>query len=441
MDQSLRYEKDRDEPQIETLMDFSDSMGILRAAEKCNGSGDCRKPEFAGGTMCPSYRATKDEKDSTRARANALREFLTRSDQSNPFDREELKRAFDLCLSCKACASECPSNVDVAAFKAEFLYQYQKENGVSFRTKMFAENAKWNQLGSLFPWLTNTLMNTRLSKQIMGIAPERKIPALSGIPLNRWIKKQPSSKKARNKQTGQVYLFVDEFSNFYETEIGKDCIRLFSKLGYEVLTVDHVESGRSYISKGLLDQAKKMADKNVSIFKDLLSEDTPMIGIEPSAILTFRDEYLRLADDREAALEIAKHVYTAEEFVNLEVKKGKISSKQFNDKRKQIKIHGHCQQKSLSNIESTFKMLNLPVNYEVSIMNTGCCGMAGSFGYEKEHYEISMKVGEASLFPKIRKAGTHVEISAAGTSCRHQILDGTRRKSKHPISLLAEALK
>ena len=174
MDQSLRYEVDRVEPEIKTIQDFSDSQGIIRAAEKCNGSGDCRKLASAGGTMCPSYRATKNEKDTTRARANALREFLTNSDQPNKFDHKELKEVFDLCLSCKACASECPSNVDIAALKSEFLYQYQKENGISFRTRMFADNVKWNKLGSIAPKLTNAILNTPFAKTYNGYRSEKK---------------------------------------------------------------------------------------------------------------------------------------------------------------------------------------------------------------------------------------------------------------------------
>ena len=441
MDASLRYESDREEPEIETIQDFSDSEGILRAAEKCNGSGDCRKPVFAGGTMCPSYRATKNEKDSTRARANVLREFLTNSDKANRFDHEELKEVFDLCLSCKACASECPSNVDVAALKAEFLYQYQKVNGVSFRTRLFADNVKYNKLGSILPAVTNSVLKLNLSKKIMGVAKQRSIPKLAQKTTKKWYKKNKKRFETNYYPNGQVYLFVDEFTNYYDDQIGKDCIITLSKLGYEVVITDHEESGRSFISKGLLDEAKNIANINIDFFKEKINQNTPLVGIEPSAVLTFRDEYLRLADDNKNARLIADHTYTIEEFIEKEIQKGKIRKNQFTGKTKKIKVHGHCQQKSLSNMKATFSMLNLPKNYEVSIMNTGCCGMAGSFGYEKEHYEISMQVGEDTLFPKIRNYGRDVEIIAAGTSCRHQILDGTKRRAKHPISLFKEALK
>jgi len=441
MDASLRYVPDREEPVIETILDFSDSEGILKAAEKCNGSGDCRKPVFAGGTMCPSYRATKNEKDSTRARANVLREFLTNSDKANRFDHEELKEVFDLCLSCKACASECPSNVDVAALKAEFLYQYQKENGISFRTRLFADNVKYNKLGSLMPSVTNMLLNTSLAKRFIGVAVERSIPKLAQTTTVKWYKKHQDQFVKKQYPKGQVYLFIDEFTNFYDDIIGRDCIEALSKLGYEVIITDHKESGRSFISKGLLDQARELANYNVDFFKDKINKDAPLVGIEPSALLTFRDEYLRLAEDKESAKEISKFAYTIEEFIEKEIEKGNIREHQFTLKTKNIKVHGHCQQKSLSNMKATFSMLSLPKNYQVSIMNTGCCGMAGSFGYEKEHYELSMQVGEDTLFPKIRNYGHDIEIIASGTSCRHQIMDGTKRSAKHPISLFKEALK
>ena len=435
MDKSLRYSIDRKEPEIKTIQDFSDNQGILKLAEKCNGSGDCRKPASAGGAMCPSYRATKDEKDTTRARANTLREFLTNSKRSNKFNHQELKEVFDLCLSCKACASECPSNVDVAALKSEFLYQYQEENGYSFRNSMFANNVKYNKIGSLFPSLTNLVLNTYVTKSIMGISLKRSVPKLTPKTLKSWYKKQThsSSKKI-------IYVFCDEFTNFYDTEIGKDTVIVLKRLGYNPTFIKHPESGRSFISKGFLKEAKDIANKNVSIFKDLITNKTPLIGIEPSAILTFRDEYIRLADDVNSAKIIAKNTFTIEEFLKNEFEKGNIRTNQFTTEKKSIKIHGHCHQKALSSTHATFSILNIPENYSPTIMNTGCCGMAGSFGYEKEHYKISMQVGEDTLFPKIRNTSKETEIIASGTSCRHQILDGTNRYAKHPITVLREAI-
>lgn len=435
MDKSLRYEVDRKEPIIKTIQDFSESEGILKLAEKCNGSGDCRKSAEAGGTLCPSYRATKNEKDTTRARANTLREFLTNSDKENKFNHKELKEVFDLCLSCKACANECPSNVDVATLKAEFLYQYQETNGYSFRSKLFANNAKYNKLGSKLPTITNILTNTRLAKKIMGVATERSVPKLAKQTLNTWYKKRTTQEKNKT-----VYLFSDEFTNFYDAEIGKDAVILLEKLGYTPKIIKHLESGRSYISKGFLKEAKEIANENVNIFKDLITENTPLIGVEPSAILTFRDEYIRLADDKNNAKEIAKNTFTFEEFLEKENTKGNIDHSLFVNDEKTLKIHGHCHQKALSSTHATFSILNIPKNYKVTIMNTGCCGMAGSFGYEKEHYKVSMQVGEDTLFPKVRKCSSNTEIVAAGTSCRHQIYDGTKRIAKHPITILKEAI-
>ncbi len=443
MDKSLRYEPDSEKPEIKTVLDFSSSQGILREAEKCNGSGDCRKlPEF-GGTMCPSYRATRDEKDTTRARANALREVLTNSKKPNKFDSKELKTVFDLCLSCKACASECPSSVDVASLKAEFQYQYQKANGVSWRTKLFAYNNRLNDFGSKFPGLTNFVFSNKITSSVLkktfGIAKNRSLPLISNKSLDKVVQSS-KSKVINNEFIKEVYFFNDEFTNHLDTSIGVDAIDLLKALNYNVKFVNHHESGRSFLSKGLLEQAKELANKNISVFKDLVSEDAPLIGIEPSAILTFKDEYLRLADDKSSAENIAKHAYLIEEFIQKEIELGNIKSSQFTSEEKTIKFHGHCHQKALLNQSSSFAVLNLPKNYKVTIIPSGCCGMAGSFGYEKEHYEVSMQIGEQTLFPAIRNANDEVQISANGTSCRHQIKDGTQRVALHPITILKEAL-
>jgi Fe-S oxidoreductase len=441
MDENLRFEAGRVEPDIKTIQDFSDSLGVLRAAEKCNGSGDCRKPASAGGTMCPSYRATRNEKDTTRARANALREFLTHSEKENKFDHKELYEVFELCISCKACASECPSNVDVAALKSEFLYQYQKVNGFSLRNKIFAHNAKLNKLGSIFPEITNFIVNKSFVKRAMGIASKREVPLLASKSFRKWHEANKPQSEKRDFPNGKVYLFCDEFTNYYDVQVGIDAFELLTVLGYEVVVVKHEESGRAFISKGFLEEAKAIANINVGIFSSIISNDTPLIGIEPSAILTFRDEYLRLADDKESAEGLAKNVFTVEEFFKNEIATNKIHSGQFSDAEMQIKIHGHCHQKSLSSVEATFAMLNLPTNNKVTIYNSGCCGMAGSFGYETEHYEISMQMGEDTLFPKIRTTDEAALISAAGTSCRHQIFDGTSRKAQHPVTILRNCLK
>lgn len=443
MDDALRYQAGRVEPEIETVLDFSKSQGILREAEKCNGSGDCRKlPEF-GGTMCPSYRATRNEKDTTRARANVLREFLTNSNKSNRFNHQELKDVFDLCLSCKACSSECPSSVDVASLKAEFQYQYQKENGVSLRTKLFAYNNKLNSYGSQFSKLTNFVFSngytSLILKKSLGVAKQRSLPLISSKSLSK-VFKNTENEITKKNISKSVMLFIDEFTNHLDTQIGIDAIALLKALNYNIKVVDNVESGRSFISKGLLEQAKKLANKNIKIYKNIVSENVPLIGIEPSAIYTFKDEYLKLADDKISAKAIAKNTFLIEEFIQKEIELGHIRPEQFTAKAKNIKFHGHCHQKAMSNQLSSFAVLNLPKNYKVTIIPSGCCGMAGSFGYEKEHYEISMQIGEQTLFPAVRKSPVNTVIAANGTSCRHQIKDGTQRKAKHPISILREAL-
>jgi Fe-S oxidoreductase len=305
---------------------------------------------------------------------------------------------------------------------------------------LFANNAKLNKLGSLVPKLSNLVLNTSVAKSFMGVAQERSVPKLASKTLKKWFKNSNIISKAVKKPSKTIYLFCDEFTNFYDVEIGKDAFYLLEKLKYNLKIINHEESGRSYISKGFLKEAKQICDKNIAIFKDIISEETPLIGIEPSAILTFRDEYIRLAEDKLSAKKIAKHTFTFEEFLAKEIQKGNIDESKFTSKEKTIKIHGHCHQKALSGTNSSFQMLNLPKNYKVTILNSGCCGMAGSFGYEKEHYKVSMQVGEDTLFSKVRNCSSDIEIAAAGTSCRHQIYDGTKRIAKHPITLLKEAL-
>jgi len=441
MDKSLRYEVDREEPEIDTLMDFSDSEGILKAAEKCNGSGDCRKSHHMNGAMCPSYQASKNEKDTTRARANALREFLTNSEKSNRFDQQELKDVFDLCLSCKACASECPSNVDIAALKAEFLYNYQESNGYSLRSKLFAYNTQLNALGSKFPGLTNAIYDSKvfgdLLKKTSGVASERSLPKVYRFNFERHLKKFRVKRTDLSKK--RVVLYLDEFVKYLDVEVGQDAIELLCKLGYDV-ELFYAESGRTYLSKGFLKQAKKLVAKNMEGLKDILSQGLPIVGLEPSAILSFRDEYQRLYHDKDQLKKLASNSFLIEEFLASEIAAGHITADSFTDEERTIKIHNHCHQKALSNQKVTFDVLNLPKNYKVSIIASGCCGMAGSFGYEKEHYETSMQVGGLKLFPAIKKSTEDVIIAANGTSCRHQIKDGTKREAQHPVSILRQAL-
>ncbi len=447
MNTVMRYEPNKPTPTFETILDFSDTGGILQLAEKCNGSGDCRKLPLSGGTMCPSYMATRNEKETTRARANTLRTFLTESTNANPFNHKEIKEVMDLCISCKGCSSECPSNVDMSSLKAEFLHQYYQSNGVPLRAKAFANINRLNKLGSFAPSISNYFLNNKLPsgillKKILGIAPKRSLPKIQKISLRSWYKKNSSILKNKGKSKGLVYLFCDEFTNYNDTPIGIKSIQLLTRLGYEVKMIAHPESGRAALSKGLLPMAQKVAIENVDIFSSIISEDTPLIGIEPSAILSFRDEYPRLVaeKDRQKAKDLAKNVLLIDEFIAHEIKSGNITSDQFTKDHKQVLLHGHCHQKALSSVEHSAWLLGLPHNYSVEVIPSGCCGMAGSFGYEKEHYEVSMQIGELVLFPAIRQAKPDVIIAAPGTSCRHQITDGTGRKGLHPIEILYDAL-
>lgn len=439
IDADLRYEVNRKEIQLETILNFNAEGGMLRLAEKCNGSGDCRKTHLSGGTMCPSYMATKNEKDTTRARANILREYLTQSDSDRErWTSEEVKRALDLCLSCKACKSECPSNVDMASLKAEFTYQYHKQKGTPLRSKLFGHVERLNRLGSIAPRISNWLNGTSFMKDFMGLAEQRNAPSLANQTLHKWF---ASRRKKGESAQQKLYLFFDEFTNYYDVEVGKAAIQLLQVLGYEVLEAPIRDSGRAYLSKGMLVEAKQLANKNVEALDSLITEDSPLIGIEPSAILSFRDEYLRLVDRTEfSGSAIVKHSYTIEEFLVQEFEAGKFSAELFTLAHKQIVLHGHCHQKALSEVSYSSRLMSIPQNYHVETLNTGCCGMAGSFGYEKEHYDVSMNVGELVLFPAIRQSEFQTIVAAPGTSCRHQIMDGTKRSAKHPVQVLFEAL-
>jgi FAD/FMN-containing dehydrogenase/Fe-S oxidoreductase len=443
MNESLRYESNQETRKFNTVFDFAKTDGILRLAEMCNGSGDCRKTHVIGGTMCPSYMVTKNEKDTTRGRANTLREFLTRSPKVNAFDHKEIYDAMDLCLSCKGCKSECPSNVDVATLKAEFLQQYYDANGVPFRSMMIANYNTAQTINSNWPGLANFVMDNpvtgKILKGILGFAQERPLPKLSKMTFRSWCKKNLKKYQPQNPK-GKVFLFCDEYTNLNELELGTTAVKLLSALGYAVEVPDHIESGRTYLSKGLVRDAKKIAIKNVEKLKDLVTEKTPLLGIEPSAILSFRDEYPALADDKESAKKLAANTFMIDEFLVKEFEKGNIKKESFTKNQKTIKLHGHCHQKALSNVSFSQRMLSFPENYKVEVIPSGCCGMAGSFGYEKEHYEVSMKVGELVLFPAVRKASADTVIAAPGTSCRHQIHDGTGREAKHTIEVLYEAM-
>ncbi len=453
MNEFLRYEADQKTPQPTTVFDFSKDGGLLELAEKCSGSGDCRKTHLSGGTMCPSYMATRSEKDTTRARANILRHFYTNQAQPDRHDLAEVKAVMDLCLSCKACQSECPSSVDMTRMKAEFTQQLYDRQGVPLRARLVGNFTKLMGLASLVPWAYKAIYNTpalrRLANQVVGFHPDRTMPGLGRETLRKWEKGRTDEREdTEERKAGpflplsSVLLFCDEFTNYNDVETGQKTIQLLEKLGYEVVIPDHAESGRTYLSKGLVRDAQKLAIKNVLALRDLVSAETPLIGIEPSAILTFRDEYPDLVPPelKADAKRIAQHTYLFEEWLAREVEAGRVSAESFTTEARTVMVHGHCHQKAISTMEPVKKVLSLPKNYTVEVIPSGCCGMAGSFGYEAEHYDLSMQIGELVLLPAVRKAAPDTLISAAGTSCRHQIKDGTGRKAQHPAEILFDAL-
>ncbi len=442
MNSMLRYEPGQSTPAFETIFRFH-KQDILQHAEQCNGSGDCRKTHLSGGTMCPSYMATRDEKDTTRARANILREFLTHSTQQNRFNHKEIYDVMSLCLSCKACKSECPSNVDMAKLKAEFLQHYYDANGVPFRSTLIANFTASAKLGSIAPGMYNFVMQNKMLggiiKRAVGFAVERSMPAISKQTLKAWYRK---NYVAPQHPVKRVYLFCDEFTNYNDAHIGIKAVQLLTALGYDVVIPVHEESGRTWLSKGLVRKAKVIANKNIELLSAVVSDKSPLIGIEPSAILTFRDEYPDLASDKNlvAAENLAHNSFYIDEFIAKEITAGNITKEVFTTNAKTIVLHGHCQQKAVGSLADSVTALSLPTNYTVQTIPSGCCGMAGSFGYEKEHYDVSMKIGELVLFPSVRKNASTCTVAAPGTSCRHQIKDGTGEKALHPVEILLEAL-
>ncbi len=447
MDAHFRMQVNQATIPTKTIFDFSADDGILRLAEKCSGSGDCRKSEISGGLMCPSFMATRSEKNTTRARANILRQFLSDPLDVQPYNHEEIKEAMDLCLSCKGCKIECPSSVDITKMKAEFLQHYYDTNGTPFRSKLVGNFAAQMKLANILRPVYNFVFGTpffrKLANRMVGFHPERTMPLLGDVQVNQWHKRRTASQQLRNSNhQRKLYFFCDEFTNFLDSSIGQKAILLLERLSYTVIIPEHVESGRSYLSKGLLRKAASIANQNIQLLSPLVSEEIPIVGIEPSALLTLRDEYKDLAspENKAAAIHLAKHSYTIEEFFAQEIEAGNIQHEAFTESPKQVALHGHCYQKVLSSQNHSVTMLSLPKNYSVEIIPSGCCGMAGSFGYEKEHYEVSQKVGELVLFPTVRKLSGDTIIAAAGTSCRHQIKDGTDVHALHPVEVLYEAL-
>ena len=421
----------------------SQAHALMCSVEQCNGAGACLKSTLIGGTMCPAYKVSGDETFSTRARANIIREVLTRG--PGGFDSPEIAAVLDSCLACKGCLSECPSNVDMTRIRSEVLQQKYDLHGTPLRSWMVARMARMEAFGAVvrpfYNFFARWKPSAALIKRLVRFSADRQIPTLSRYSMRRLVAMEPQPAEGR-----KVYLFADEFTNHQEAELGLTFVRLLNRLGYRVEIPRHGESGRAAISKGCLRLAKKYAVKNVTLLKDLISAETPLIGIEPSCILSFRDEYPDLVppEMRAAAKELARSCLLFDEFLMREVRAGRIGPDAFRETDADIWLHGHCHQKSLVGVGATADLLQRIPGARVHVIPSGCCGMAGSFGYEKEHYATSMAIGEMVLFPAVRKAagspGTTL-VAAPGTSCRQQILDGTGVKALHPVEILFNCLK
>src|SRR5690606_26676934 len=348
MNTFLRYESGAETREIKSTFRYK-GQNILQHVEQCNGSGDCRKTELSQGTMCPSYMATRNEHDTTRARANILREFLTNSIKENPFDHPEIKEVMDLCLSCKGCKIECPSSVDMAKVKADFLQAYHDANGLPIRKRMIGMVDQLTALMSYIPGIynftTSNPLTSNLVKKMLGFDERRTIPQVASQSLRKWFVQRDKPLWTDRKPIKEVYFFCDEFTNYNDVELGKKAILLLESLGYEVLVIDHAVSGRALMSKGMLREARKLANKNVKIFSSRLSEEVALVGVEPSAILCFRDEYVDLVDEalEGDARKMAPYAMVIEEFLWKEIQLGNIDEEMFVDLPQKILLHTHCQ--------------------------------------------------------------------------------------------------
>ncbi len=430
--ENLRWGAEYKPIQIQTHLDFSREGGFNRAIEMCNGAGVCRKREV--GVMCPSYHATMDEEHSTRGRANLLRAALSGKLPADDLTSERMYDALDLCLECKACKRECPSNVDMAKIKYEFLAQYYQKHGTPLRARAFANAEGLNKLGTIAPGLANWTLGLapvrKINEMILGVDARRKMPPYAAETLDKWFSKRSKSGKG---ERGQVALFNDCFTNYNYPQTGRAAVELLEAAGYEVVLADKVCCGRPSISKGLLDDGKQLAQQNVQKLERYAREQIPVVGCEPSCIMTLRDDYLDMVKGPGVEA-VAENAWMVDEFlvkekVDLPLKPGK-----------KVLLHGHCHQKAHIGTKPTLDALNMLPDSTVAEVNSGCCGMAGSFGFEKEHYDLSQKIGSERLFPAVEAADGDTEIAITGVSCRQQIGHFTSRRPKHVLEILRDAL-
>ncbi len=441
IDHDLRFEPGTTVPEVDTHFDWSSDLGLVRATEKCNGAGACRKRPEAGGTMCPSYMATLDERDTTRGRANVFRQLLLEEPET-AMSSHVLYETMDLCLSCKGCKRECPANVDLARLKAEFTQHYWDEHGTPLSALFFGYYRFFSRLAAIAPGLANFVMTFALTRWIigatMGLAPQRTFPAYAAQPFRRWW----SSRRAPEIDGPTVWLYVDPFTEYTDPDIAVAAVEVLEACGRNVALFGVEDDGRTFLSKGLVRKAKEVANDELEKVRAELDkhQDRVVVGLEPSAVLTFADEWLDLASDalRPTAKDLASRTFLLEDYLAKEHSKGRLDVPWTGEGA--VMLHGHCHQKALVGTTGTETIL-AAAGYEVATIPSGCCGMAGSFGYEAKHYDVSMKIGELVLFPAVREADDDALLCAPGTSCRHQIHDGTGRTAVHPAILLRDALE
>ena len=436
MTENLRYGPSYNAQSLPSSLDFTVDTNFAGAVEMCNGMGACRKLD---GTMCPSFMATREEEHSTRGRANLLRAAMSGKLPEGTMTSQRLYDALDLCLECKGCRAECESGVDMAKLKYEFLDNYYKTNGLPRRNRIFGNIAKYSKLGSRFAplsnWMASSPLGKMLSSSVLGIHPNRRAPSFARQTFPRWFRSRANDKSARN---GTVVLLNDTYMNYNYPEIGKAAVALLEAAGYKVELADAPCCGRPMISKGMMDAAKANAQHNVSLLHAYAGNGVPIIGCEPSCLLTLRDEYPQLVPGEQART-VASQSFLIDEFLAKLQAEGKLDI-EFKETDKQVLFHAHCHQRSLAGTASSLNALRLAPGYRVELTNAGCCGMAGSFGYEKEHYDISMTIGEQALFPQVNAKGADWEVAVMGVSCRQQIEHGTGRRARHLAEVLADAL-
>ena len=448
MDEGFRFEPGREVPELDTYFHWRQERGLVRATENCNGAGVCRKRADSGGTMCPSYMATLEERDSTRGRANTFRTLLTGAKPTDAFESDELGEALDLCLSCKGCKTECPAGVDMAKMKAEYLQQRYDRHRTPLSARFFGNFGRLSRLGMWLPWLANFMLSLWLTRWIFsrwfGISMERQMPALAPKSFDRLLARY---RKKVGEIDGErtVWLFVDPFIDFTEPEIGISAVEVLEAAGYKVERFGIDDDGRTYLSKGMVRKARENAEQALREVADELAAhpERPVIGLEPSALLTFRDEIPDLVGEEVAdvAEDLAARSYLFEEFLAEEIDQGRFDCDIFADDEAGLAVlHGHCHQKALVGTGGTETVLR-EAGYSVQTLATGCCGMAGSFGYEADHYELSMEIGELVLFPALREVDEAATVVATGTSCRDQIDHGVGADAWHPAQVLAGRLK